>query len=241
MTTSMRDLTLEHTDSFVTSFDIKLHIDSLTSGAFMQDETVYIFDMKPSTLDAFELMPHISPQSTPSKSMVYEPGLEHWHTLWQHLPNRIIDFNEPFHFSTEVEHSRLTYLAEYLKTFLPTIERTSKRTQDYRNRIRELIRLGIDENITLNDASEIDFWTFMESGESSRRAGLALLDNGNLRAVWKGEHSSHLGIQFLGGQRAEYAIFTQRPGSAETSRAAGIDTLDGLKKQLRAFGIEKMV
>ena len=111
----------------------------------------------------------------------------------------------------------------------------------YQQRISQLVRLGADEGVALNDASEADFWAFARAGESPQQAGLALLDSGNLCAVWDGEDSSHLSVQFFGGQRVEYVIFARRPGSAEVSRVAGIDTLDGVRKQLRAFGIEKLV
>ena len=53
----------------------------------------------------------------------------------------------------------------------------------YRRRIGELARYGLEEGIALNEASERDFWTFVGAPESSRQAGLVLMDNGNLRAV----------------------------------------------------------
>ena len=56
----------------------------------------------------------------------------------------------------------------------------------YQTRIRDLIRYGIDEGISMNEASLVDFWAFVRSAGYTRRAGLALMDNGNLRAVWKG-------------------------------------------------------
>jgi hypothetical protein len=67
------------------------------------------------------------------------------------------------------------------------------------------------------------------------------MDNGNLRAVWRGEDTSRLGIQFLGNQSVEYVIFKRRQGAKEVSRAAGFDTLDGFKKQIQAFDLKALV
>ncbi len=123
-----------------------------------------------------------------------------------------------------------------------------QRTQDasevhhaYRQRIDELSRRGIEEGISLSEASERDFWAFVGAPVTARRAGLVLMDNGNLRAVWKGDDGSHLGIHFLGGQSVRYVIFKRRLASTQISRVAGIDTFEGIKKQIRAFDLTSLV
>lgn len=111
----------------------------------------------------------------------------------------------------------------------------------YQSRIGDLIRYGIDEGISLNEASLMDFWAFVRSAAYTRRAGLALMDNGNLRAVWKGEDGEHLGLHFLGDHTVNYVIFKRRPGSRRVSRVAGNDTFDGVKSQVRAFQLNSLV
>jgi hypothetical protein len=99
----------------------------------------------------------------------------------------------------------------------------------------------MEDGISLDAASEMGLWTFIEYSSFTRRAGLAMMDNGNLRAVWTGEDSSHLALHFLGGQLVRYVIFKRRAGSKHTSRVAGTDTIEGIQKQVQAFQLEELV
>ena len=122
-------------------------------------------------------------------------------------------------------------LERYQAEFFQRILAASKTRMAYQLRIGELSRLGIEEGITLNKASERDFWAFMDSARYSQRAGLVMMDNGDLRAVWKGDDGSHLALHFLGNQTVRYVIFRRRPASKYVSRVAGSDTFDGIKQR----------
>ena len=113
--------------------------------------------------------------------------------------------------------------------------------QAYELRIEELRADAELDGIIVNRDSELDFWSFIGSTDLSRRAGLALMDNGNLRAVWKGDDSDHLGLHFLGDQTVQYVIFKRRSVSSQISRVAGIDTFEGIKRQIRAFDLMSLV
>ena len=113
--------------------------------------------------------------------------------------------------------------------------------QEYSPRIESLRSQAALEGSTVNEASERDFWSFVISISSPSKARLALMDNGNLRAIWKGDDESHLGLQFLGNQLAEYVIFKCRPSASYVSRVAGIDTLHGIKGQIDAFNLTSLV
>ena len=113
--------------------------------------------------------------------------------------------------------------------------------QAYKARIDVLRIAAAPEGIELNEASVRDFWSFIRSSHFSRQAGLALMDNGNIRAVWKGEDANHLGLHFLGDRQVQYVIFKRRPGSRRISRTAGIDTVEGIKKQIGAFDLMSLV
>ena len=129
------------------------------------------------------------------------------------------------------------YIAERLKRSRDVLELHLA----YRHRIDELSRYGEDEDIALNEASERDFWAFVTSTAFSRRAGLVLMDNGNLRAVWEGEGESHLGLHFLGGQSVRYVIFSRRAAGRRISRVAGTDTFEGIRSQIREFDLMSLV
>ena len=69
----------------------------------------------------------------------------------------------------------------------------------YSLRIEELKAYAQEDEIEVNEASQRDFWDFVDSLSSNKRASLVLCDNGNLKAVWKRfTGANHLGIQFLG-------------------------------------------
>jgi len=118
---------------------------------------------------------------------------------------------------------------------------TRKTYQAYRSRIAELREYGEDEGVAINKASEKDFWDFVRSLPSVRRGSLVLMDNGNLRALWKGEQESQLGLQFLGGRMMEYVIFKRRKRAKNVSRVAGADTFDGVRRQIEAFELYAML
>ncbi len=97
------------------------------------------------------------------------------------------------------------------------------------------------EGFAINPASESDFRSFFDSIPFAQKASVVLLDNGNLRAVWKTADGDHVGIQFLGDSQAEYVIFKRQSTSQNVSRVADIDTLDGLKKQIRSFDLASLL
>ncbi len=157
--------------------------------------------------------------------------------------------NLPFEFPTPPvdPSSALDLSSEFdaYSQFMDDLEQkksiTRKIYQAYRLRINGLRSAGALEGVELNERSEEDFWSFIRSSHFSRRAGLALMDNGNIRAVWKGEDESHLGLHFLGDRQMQYVIFKRRSGSSRISRTAGIDTVEGIKKQIGAFDLMSLV
>ncbi|MCY3729482.1 MAG: hypothetical protein OXF97_10875 [Nitrospira sp.] len=130
-------------------------------------------------------------------------------------------------------------VSQYRAEFETIWTERQKTYQAYTHRIEELRRFASedDECSDIGKSSREDFWWFVKSMPLAKRAELVLMDNGNLRAVWKGDDKTHIGLQFLGSQLGEYVIFKRRLGAKKVSRVVGIDTLEGLKKQVRAFDI----
>ena len=108
----------------------------------------------------------------------------------------------------------------------------------YHHRIETLRNDAEIDGFSVNEGSEANFWSFISSMPSARKAELVLMDNGNFRAVWKDNNGDHLGVQFLGEQMAEYVIFKHRSAVGNVSRVAGIDTLEGVITQLHAFDFD---
>ena len=111
----------------------------------------------------------------------------------------------------------------------------------YRNRISILASDGELDGIILNTLSEGDFFSFIKLGSYTRRASLVLLDNGNLRAVWKGDDSSQIGIQFRGHQSASYVIFKRGASTSHVSRVCGEVTLDQVRSKILDFGLQRLL
>ena len=66
----------------------------------------------------------------------------------------------------------------------------------YYERMEYLRRQASLEGYSINSASERAFWNFCASVPRIRRGGLVLLDNGNLRAVWKEKMKPTSGSSF---------------------------------------------
>lgn len=130
------------------------------------------------------------------------------------------------------------FVSSPLSRYLVGLRRLSNRARHkfhtYRDRIEELKGDADDEGIVFSDTSEWDFWEFIMSIPCARNAELVVTDNGNLRAVWRGEEDKHVGLQFLGGRWIEYVMWTRRMGALKISPKAGRDTFEGVKEQIRA-------
>lgn len=112
-------------------------------------------------------------------------------------------------------------------------------TSRYLERIDWLRSDGISEQITLNESSVHEFLAFVAAASFSRGASLVLLDNGNIRAVWKLGGENRIGIQFRGDGNASFVIFKRPVSGGATSRAYGADTLDGVRARIRTCGFER--
>ncbi len=111
----------------------------------------------------------------------------------------------------------------------------------YRSRIEYLRSEAAHDGYALNSDSETDFQQFVLATSGIRKGNLVLMDNGNLRAVWRDKQGNHLGLQFLGGGMVQYVIFKRRLAAKLISRGTGRDTFAGLKQQINAFDLNSML
>ena len=111
----------------------------------------------------------------------------------------------------------------------------------YGPRISYLRDEAAHDGYELNVNSERDFRQFVRSRPSIRKGGLVLLDNGNLRAVWKDEQGGHLGLQFLGRRKVQCVIFRRRKKEQGISRFSGRDTMEGIDRLIEAFELHSLL
>jgi hypothetical protein len=108
---------------------------------------------------------------------------------------------------------------------------------DYVSRIQELRSFGEEEDITVSRDSESDFWRFVFQFPSEQPGNLMLMQDGDLRWIWKGDDLAHVGIRFIGSGRGRYVIFKRRAGEFHVSRVSGEDNLEGVVQQVRSFDV----
>lgn len=120
-------------------------------------------------------------------------------------------------------------------------EQISETISAYDDRIEVLKEQATLEGYSLNHASEMAFSTFLGKNPLLRLGFLFLMENGNLRAVWKGRNGAHVGLQFLHNGFIQYVIFKQREVSSPMSRVCGRDTVDGIRRQIAAFDLDNVL
>ena len=120
---------------------------------------------------------------------------------------------------------------------LERINRSLVTRAKFERRLQVLIEEAEAEGYPFNPDSELAFRWFLDEHPFLKAGRLFLMDNGNLRATWKGERDTHIGLQFLPGDSVQYVIFTRRPSSRTISRVHGYDTLDAIPRLLDAYDL----
>ncbi len=107
----------------------------------------------------------------------------------------------------------------------------------FERRLHLLAEEAAAEGYAFNPDSEVTFRWFLNRYPFLKAGRLFLMDNGNLRATWKGERKTHVGLQFLPGDAVQYVIFTRRPSTRRISSVHGYDTVDAIPRLLAAYDL----
>ena len=108
-------------------------------------------------------------------------------------------------------------------------------------RLKFLQAEAVHDGHGMNPASEVDFRNFVRSDPDIRKCNLVLMDNGNLRATWKDERGTRLGLQFLGGGMVQFVLFKRRKQADLISRVGGLHSLEGLERQIATFELNALL
>lgn len=120
--------------------------------------------------------------------------------------------------------------------------RASRRAvQAYKDRIGALHADALDNDISINAHSESNFLSFINSLPFLKKGTLFLLENGNLRAVWKSALGDYIGLQFLGGQKTQFVIFKVRERPGKIARIAGQDDFKGVHTLVSALELNGLL
>ena len=123
----------------------------------------------------------------------------------------------------------------------PVVRRLPQTVSAYDDRIEALREQATLEGYSLNHDSKAGFLEFFRKNPLINPGRLFLLENGNLRAVWKGDDGAHIGLQFLSEKTIQYVFFARRESSLPVSRASGRDTVDGVRRQIAAFDLDELI
>ena len=155
-------------------------------------------------------------------------------------PNRSIGITFPTQDNDKVEETRRAMAAFHAETVALGGARNATNLA-YMRRLAYLRDEAIKDGYLLNPVSEVDFRQFVGSAPNMQKANLVLMDNGNLRAIWKDMQGTRIGLQFLGGRMAQYVIFKRRSQGLPISRVVGRDSLEGLEQQFDAFDLHSLL
>lgn len=108
-------------------------------------------------------------------------------------------------------------------------------------RIQKLKSDARIEGHSVSSASEDDLVAFLNDHAFTRRPFITLLDNGNLRALWRSDAGEQIGIQFRGGKEVQYVFFARREGQAVMAQAFGRDRLSDIDRQIDALNLGRLM
>ena len=114
------------------------------------------------------------------------------------------------------------------------------RSPRYRKRVETLMGYASEEGITVNNPSVKDFEQFVDVVISTSKAMLVVMDNGNVRAIWKNSHS-RLGVEFRGGGRVHYVVSMQMPLEGKLYEDSGECSFDEIRASVDRWGLWTMV
>ena len=120
-------------------------------------------------------------------------------------------------------------------------EQDDRAAQLYVERIETLKELASEEGYDLDESSYNNFHKFLEKYPRLVHADLVLLDNGNLRAIWKGENGAEVGLQFLNDSRVQYVLFNEFGPNCVESRPYGKGGFEETMKKIKEFDLDKIM
>ena len=176
-------------------------------------------DFAPRPLSGHPWTPTIGSPPSPGEFLPTDPFLSPPHTS--------IHLLDPI-------HTYAQQLDKRLRNFPNTVSA-------YDDRISVLEEQGSSEGNFLNSQSRETFLIFFTNNPLIQPGHLFLLENGNLRAVWKGDNGSHIGLQFLENGLIQYVLFKKRHIDLPVSRAYGRDTPLGVLEQISALELDQVL
>ena len=111
----------------------------------------------------------------------------------------------------------------------------------YDNRIETLKKFAREDGYDLHESSYANFNKFLKEYPGLVRADLVLLENGNLRAIWKGKNRAQIGLQFLKDSRVQYVLFNESGPSSAALKPYGRGGFEETMNQIKKFDLDTIM
>ena len=121
------------------------------------------------------------------------------------------------------------------------IQSSIERLRKNRERIEYLRLLGGEDDITINEKSEQDFWKFSLYNLNILVKDIVLGDTGNLGVSWSDSKRSLLALHFLGEEVIRFVIFKHRRKSQPRTEVSGDDTFEGILSLIEEFDLYPLI
>jgi hypothetical protein len=146
---------------------------------------------------------------------------------------RIVPQEDAFQSRATAIETALDPLSEYIvKTAVELWKKEQQTRAQIEDRLRELHVDALRNAEPFSESSLADLRSFLNSLPLIERPSIFLLDDGNLRAVWRNEAKEQVGLQFLGNSVVQFVMFVQRQQPPMMSRDAGTDALANIRARI---------
>jgi hypothetical protein len=109
------------------------------------------------------------------------------------------------------------------------------------DRLRELRVDAQLEGEPFSEESVVDLRQFIQSVGVTNGPAIFLMDNGNIRTLWRDADGQQVGLQVLGTRRVQFVIFSQRENPKMMMRAYGIDSLVEINARLIHDRVDRLL
>lgn len=110
-----------------------------------------------------------------------------------------------------------------------------------KDRIRLLKRDAADDERPFSEESADALLRFVEWFRTTVKPLVFLMDNGNLRAAWKGKDGSQVALEFAKADRVQYVIFSKLGADGARHRSVGWNDQHGVKNIVEAHKLQGLL
>jgi hypothetical protein len=133
---------------------------------------------------------------------------------------------------TTIETETPDPVAEYIAKKAVELWNRKRTRSQIEDRLRELHVDALRNAEPFSESSLANLGLFLDSLPLIERPAIFLLDDGNLRAVWRNAAKEQVGLQFLGNGVVQFVMFVKRQRPPIMSRDAGTDALENMRARI---------